>query len=230
MDSLGKAAVAEFVATFALIFIGAGAVIQAVGSGQLDLVGVALAHGLVLAIMVSVTGHISGGQVNPAVTIALWVAGKIPTFRAGILIVAQLLGAVVGAVLLRFVVGGDLFDAGGAGAPALGPDVSVGTGIVLEAILTFFLVFVVFGTAIDTRGPWNKTAGFTIGLAIAFDILAFGPLTGAAMNPARWFGPALVGGLWSDAIVWIVGPIAGGIIASVVYTSVFLRSKEPVAP
>jgi MIP family channel proteins len=230
MDSLGKAAVAEFVATFALIFIGAGAVIQAVGSGQLDLVGVALAHGLVLAIMVSVTGHISGGQVNPAVTIALWVAGKIPTFRAGILIVAQLLGAVAGAVLLRFVVGGDLFDAGGAGAPALGPDVSVGTGIVLEAILTFFLVFVVFGTAIDARGPWNKTAGFTIGLAIAFDILAFGPLTGAAMNPARWFGPALVGGLWSDAIVWIVGPIAGGIIASVVYTSVFLRSKEPVAP
>jgi aquaporin Z len=230
MDSLGKAAVAEFVATFALIFIGAGAVIQAVGSGQLDLVGVALAHGLVLAIMVSVTGHISGGQVNPAVTIALWVAGKIPTFRAVILIVAQLLGAVVGAVLLRFVVGGDLFDAGGAGAPALGPDVSVGTGIVLEAILTFFLVFVVFGTAIDARGPWNKTAGFTIGLAIAFDILAFGPLTGAAMNPARWFGPALVGGLWSDAIVWIVGPIAGAIIASVLYTSVFLRSKEPVAP
>ena len=230
MDSLGKAAVAEFVATFALIFIGAGAVIQAVGSGQLDLVGVALAHGLVLAIMVSVTGPISGGLVNPAVTIALWVAGKIPTFRAGILIVAQLLGAVVGALLLRFVVGGDLFDAGGAGAPALGPDVPVGTGIVLEAILTFFLVFVVFGTAIDAGGPWNKTAGFTIGLAIAFDILAFGPLTGAAMNPARWFGPALVGGLWSDAIVWIVGPIAGAIIASVLYTSVFLRSKEPVAP
>jgi MIP family channel proteins len=230
MDNVGKAAVAEFVATFALIFIGAGAVIQAVGNGQLDLVGVALAHGLVLAIMVSVTGHISGGLVNPAVTIALWVAGKIPSFRAGILIVAQLLGAVAGALLVRFVVGGDLFDAGGAGAPALGPDVSVGTGIVLEAILTFFLVFAVFGTAIDARGPWNKTAGFTIGLVIAFDILAFGPLTGAAMNPARWFGPALVGGLWDDAIVWIVGPIAGGIIASVVYTSVFLRGKEPVAP
>jgi MIP family channel proteins len=230
MDSLGKAAVAEFVATLALVFIGAGAVIQAVGSGQLDLVGVALAHGLVLAIMVSITGHISGGMVNPAVTIALWVAGKVTTFRAGILIVAQLLGAVVGAVLVRFVVGGDLFDAGGAGAPALGPDVSVGIGIVLEAILTFFLVFAVFGTVIDARGPWNKTAGFTIGLVIAFDILAFGPLTGAAMNPARWFGPALVGGLWDDAIVWIVGPIAGAIIASVVYTSVFLRSKEPVAP
>jgi aquaporin Z len=168
--------------------------------------------------------------VNPAVTIALWVAGKLPTLRAGVLIVAQLLGAVVGALLVRFVVGGDLFDTGGAGAPALGPDTAVGTGIVLEAILTFFLVFVVFGTAVDTRGPWNKTAGFTIGLVIAFDILAFGPFTGAAMNPARWFGPALVGGIWSDAVVWIVGPIAGAIIASVVYTAVFLRRQEPAAP
>jgi glycerol uptake facilitator-like aquaporin len=115
MESLGKAAVAEFVATFALIFVGAGAVILAVGTGQLDLVGVALAHGLVLAVMVSVTGHISGGLVNPAVTIALWTAGKISTQRGAVLIVAQLLGAVVGALLVRFVVGGELFDAGGAG-------------------------------------------------------------------------------------------------------------------
>ncbi len=189
MESLGKAAVAEFVATFALIFVGAGAVILSTGTGQLDLVGVALAHGLVLAIMVSVTGHISGGLVNPAVTIALWTAGKISTQRGAVLIVAQLLGAVVGALLVRYAVGGDLFDAGGAGAPALGPGVAVGRGIVIEAILTFFLVFAVFGTAVDDRGPWNKTAGFTIGLVIAFDILAFGPFTGAAMNPARWFGP-----------------------------------------
>jgi MIP family channel proteins len=230
MESLGKAAVAEFVATFALIFVGAGAVILAVGTGQLDLVGVALAHGLVLAVMVSVTGHVSGGLINPAVTIALWTAGKISTQRGAVLIVAQLLGAVVGALLVRFVVGGELFDAGGAGAPALGPDVAVGKGIVLEAILTFFLVFVVFGTAVDDRGPWNKTAGFTIGLTIAFDILAFGPFTGAAMNPARWFGPALVGGLWDDALVWIVGPIAGGIIAGVLYTTVFLRRRDPATP
>ena len=229
MESLGKAAVAEFVGTFGLIFVGAGAVIVA-SSGQLDLVGVALAHGLVLAIMVSVTGHISGGQINPAVTIALWAAGKIATARGAVLIVAQMLGAVVGALLLRYVVGGASFDAGGAGAPALGPGVAVGKGIVIEAILTFFLVFVVFGTAVDDRGPWNKTAGFTIGLTIAFDILAFGPLTGAAMNPARWFGPALVGGLWDDALVWIVGPIAGAIIAGVLYTTVLLRGREPATP
>jgi aquaporin Z len=229
MESLGKAAVAEFVATFALIFVGAGAVILS-ASGELDLTGVALAHGLVLAVMVSVIGHISGGLVNPAVTIALWSAGRIGTRRGAALIVAQLLGAVVGAVLVRFVVGADAFDAGAAGAPTLRADVAVGKGIVLEAILTFFLVFVVFGTAIDDRGPWNRTAGFTIGLVIAFDILAFGPLTGAAMNPARWFGPALVGGLWDDPLVWIVGPIAGGILAGVLYAWVFLRGKEPATP
>lgn len=229
MESLGKAAVAEFVATFALIFVGAGAVIVA-SSGQLDLVGVALAHGLVLAIMVSVIGHISGGQVNPAVTIALWTAGKIGTQRGAVLIVAQLVGAVMGALLLRYVVGGEAFENGGAGAPALAPTLAVGKGIVLEAILTFFLVFVVFGTAVDDRGPWNKTAGFTIGLTIAFDILAFGPLTGAAMNPARWLGPALVGGEWADALVWIVGPIAGAIIAGVLYTAVLLRGREPATP
>ena len=229
MESLGKAAVAEFVATFALIFVGAGAVIVA-SSGQLDLVGVALAHGLVLAVMVSVTGHVSGGQVNPAVTIALWAAGKIGTQRGAVLIVAQMVGAVMGALLLRYVVGDAAFDAGGAGAPALAPSVAVGKGIVIEAILTFFLVFVVFGTAVDDKGPWNKTAGFTIGFTIAFDILAFGPLTGAAMNPARWFGPALVGGIWENAVVWIVGPISGAIIAGVLYTAVLLRGREPATP
>jgi MIP family channel proteins len=229
MGNLGKAAVAEFVATFALIFIGAGAVVLA-GTGQLDLVGIALAHGLVLAIVVSVTGHISGGHVNPAVTIALWSAGKVSTVRGAVYVAAQLLGAVVGALLLRYAVGSQLFDNAGGGTPALGLDVAVGRGIVIEAILTFFLVFAVFGTAVDDRGPWNKTAGFTIGLVIAFDILAFGPYTGAAMNPARWFGPALVSGQWNDAIVWIVGPIAGGVIAGVLYTMVFLRGKEAVTP
>jgi aquaporin Z len=230
MESLGKAAVAEFIATFALIFVGAGSVIVASSAGQLDLVGVALAHGLVLAVMVSITGHISGGQINPAVTIALWAAGKIGTQRGAVLILAQVVGAVMGALLLRYVVGGAAFDGGGGGTPALAPGMAVGKGIVLEAILTFFLVFVVFGTAVDDKGPWNKTAGFTIGLTIAFDILAFGPLTGAAMNPARWFGPALVGGQWADALVWIVGPIAGAIIAGVLYTAVLLRGREPATP
>jgi MIP family channel proteins len=229
LENTGKAAVAEFVATFALIFIGAGAVILN-ANGQLDLTGVALAHGLVLAIMVSVTAHISGGLVNPAVAISLWVTGKLPTTRAGVLIAAQLAGAVAGAFLLKLLLPTELFDAGGGGAPALGDTIAVGKGILIEAVLTFFLVFAVFGTAVDDRGPFAKTAGLTIGLVIAFDIMAFGPYTGAAMNPARWFGPALATGEWSDWFVWIVGPIAGGIIAGVLYWSAFLRDRDPTTP
>jgi aquaporin TIP len=229
VDRLGKAVVAEFVATFALIFIGAGAVIQYI-AGKLDLTGVALAQGLVLAIVVSITAHISGGLVNPAVAISLWVTGKLPSFRTIALIVAELAGAVAGAYLLKFLVPAAQFDAGGAGAPALGDGIAVGKGILIEAAATFLLVYAVFGTAIDQRGPFAKTAGFPIGLVIAFDIMAFAPYTGAAMNPARWFGPALAGGLWDNWYVWVVGPIAGGIIAGVLYWAVFLRDEEPATP
>lgn len=229
MEDTGKAAVAEFVTTFALIFVGAGAVILN-ANGQLDLTGVALAQGLVLAIMVSITAHISGGLVNPAVTISLWVTGKIATTRAGVLIGAELAGAVAGALLLRFLLPTELFDVGTGGIPALGDGIAVGKGILIEAVTTFFLVFAVFGTAVDDRGPFSKTAGLTIGLVIAFDIMAFGPYTGAAMNPARWFGPALATMDWANWYVWIVGPIAGGIIAGVLYWSVFLKDKEPATP
>ncbi len=225
METTGKAAVAEFVATFALIFVGAGSVVTA-GFG-LDLTGIALAHGLVLAVMVSVTGHLSGGLVNPAVTAGLWVAGKLPSSRAVALVGAQILGAVAGAYLLRYVAPADAFDAASGGVPALAPDIAAGKGIVIEAVTTFLLVFVVFGTAVDPRGPFAKTAGFTIGLVIAFEIMAFGPYTGAAMNPARWFGPALATGSWSDWFVWIVGPVAGAIIAAVLYSTVFLKEERP---
>lgn len=229
MESIGKAAVAEFVATFALIFVGAGAVILN-ANGQLDLTGVALAHGLVLAIMVSITAHISGGLVNPAVAISLWVTGKLPTSRASVLIVAEVAGAVAGAFLLRFLIPGELFDGGGGGIPALGDGIAVGRGVLIEAVTTFFLVFAVFGTAVDDRGPFSKTAGLTIGLVIAFDIMAFGPYTGAAMNPARWFGPALATNDWADWYVWIVGPVAGGIVAGVLYWGAFLKDKDPATP
>ncbi len=229
MEGTGRAAVAEFVATFALVFVGAGAVILN-ANGQLDLTGVALAHGLVLAIMVSITVHISGGMVNPAVAISLWVTGKVSSPRAGALILAQLAGAIAGAFLLRFLVPSEMFDSGNGGIPALGDAVTIGKGILIEAVTTFFLVFAVFGTVVDDRGPYSRTAGFTIGLVIAFGIMAFAPYTGAAMNPARWFGPALATTDWSDWYVWIVGPIAGGIIAGVLYWSVFLKDKEPATP
>jgi MIP family channel proteins len=180
--------------------------------------------------MISVTAHISGGLVNPAVTIGLWVAGRIPSQRGVILIGAQLLGAVAGALLLKYLVPTALYDAGSGGTPALAQGIAAGKGIVIEATTTFFLVFAVFGTAVDPRGPWSKTAGLTIGLVIAFDIMAFGPYTGAAMNPARWFGPALVFGDWANWYVWIIGPVAGGIIAAVLYATVFLKDQEPATP
>jgi aquaporin Z len=223
-----QAAAAEFVATFALIFVGAGASILYL-NGVLDLTGVALAHGLVLAIMVSITAHLSGGLVNPAVSVSLWVTGKLAGNRAAILIAAQVLGAVAGAFVLRALAPAQAWDAASGGTPALADGYAAAKGVMVEAFTTFFLVFAVYGTAVDDRGPFAKTAGFTIGLVIAFDILAFGPYTGAAMNPARWFGPALAAGDWSDWYVWIVGPVAGAIVAGVVYWGVFLRESVAAA-
>jgi glycerol uptake facilitator protein len=169
-------------------------------------------------------------MVNPAVAISLWVTGKVPSGRAGALIAAEVAGAVAGAFLLRFLLPSEMFDAGSGGIPALGDGVAAGRGILIEAVTAFFLVFAVFGTIVDDRGPYSKTAGLTVGLVIAFDIMAFGPYTGAAMNPARWFGPALATAEWANWYVWIVGPIAGGIVAGVVYWAVFLKDKEPATP
>lgn len=224
-----KAAVAEFVATFALILIGAGATILYL-NGVLDLTGVALASGLVLAIMVSITAHLSGGFVNPAVSVSLWATGKLAGDRAAILIGAEVLGAVAGALVLRALAPAQAWEAAQGGTPALADGYAAAKGVLVEAITTFFLVFAVFGTVVDDRGPFEKTAGFTIGLVLAFGILAFGPYTGAAMNPARWFGPALAANDWADWYVWVVGPLAGGIVAGVVYWSVFLRDRDAAAP
>ncbi len=227
MDNVGKAAIAEFVGTFALIFFGAGAIIM---TGGQDLVAIALAHGLAIAIMVSIMAQISGGVFNPAIQVALWVTGKMPSARSGVYIVAQLLGAVAAAYLLKYLVPAVAFDGVTGGVPALGPGIAVGKGIAIEATLTFFLVWAVFGTAVDDRGPLAKTAGFTIGLIITIDIFMGAAWTGAAMNPARWFGPALATNDWSNWWVWIVGPIAGGIIAGVAYWYLFLRDRETATP
>lgn len=231
MEDIGKSAVAELIATFALTFVGAGAVLMT-GVADGGLVGVALAHGVTLAIMVSITGHISGGAVNPAVAIGLWVTGKLDTPRAVVYVVAEVAGAVLAAALLKLVVPASIFDAGNGGAPLVNTAAGMGAGkaVLLEAILTFFLVFAVYGTVVDTRGPFAKTAGFTIGLVLTVDILAGGPLTGAAMNPARAIGPELIAGTWTDWWVYWVGPIAGGIIAGVVYWGVFLRGRELAPP
>jgi MIP family channel proteins len=222
-------ALAEFVATFALIFIGCGAVIVAGPSiGGSGLVGVALAHGLVLFVMVSVIGHISGGHVNPAVTIGAWVTGQIKTGMAGLYIVAQLAGATFGALLLRAAVPESLWKPSFLGSPTVAHagGITNAKAVIIEAILTFFLVFAVYGTAIDDRGPFSKIAGLSIGLVLTFDILMGGPFTGAAMNPARAFGPMLASGHWTDWWVYWIGPIGGSIVAAAVYWFGFLGGRE----
>jgi len=223
-----RRAAAEFVGTFALIFIGVGAIAAGAAGG---LTGIALAHGLAIAVMVSAVGHISGGHFNPAVTLGFLATRRIDPVLGGIYIVTQAIAATVAAVLLRW-----LLPAGGAaveaGTPAVGPGVGSFDAMVLEAILTFFLVWVVFATAVDARGTFKSIAGLAIGLTITLDILAAGPLTGAAMNPARAFGPELVSGTWSDAWVWYLGPAFGGVVAALAYERLYLSplAPEPVGP
>ncbi len=225
--SIGRATVAELVATFAFVLVSSGAIVAT--NVGIDQMGAALATGLALGVAVSGVSHLSGGHVNPAVTIGLWVTGKIEPTRAVAYIFAQLLGAILGALLLRFLVPSFIYDATGGGVPTLSPVLGVGKGIAIEATITFILVFVFFGTLVDARGGWSKTGGIIIGLAAASNVMVFGPYTGAAMNPARWLGPAFAAQLWSDWYVWIAGPLVGGILAALLYRGIFLHQPVPRA-
>ena len=208
--------VAEFIGTFTLIFIGVGAIAaDHATNGALGLTGIALAHGLAIAVMVSATAAISGGHLNPAVTLGLLAAGKVRGGTALSYIVAQCLGAIVAAFLVKMAMPGAWLDAVGMGTPALGDGVTVGQAVVMEVILTFFLMFVVYGTAVDARAP--KMAGLFIGLTVALDITAGGPVSGAAMNPARHLGPALLGGGLQNVWIYWVGPILGAVLAALIY-------------
>ncbi len=215
-----KAALAELIGTFALIFMGAGSILADVMTGgKVGLTGIAFAHGLAIATMVSATAHLSGGHLNPAVTAGVVVSGRLPVRSGIVYLVAQLAGASLAAFFLTASFPEAVRKAAMLGTPALAPGVSAGTGIVVEAILTFFLVFAVFGTVIDDRGP--KVGGLFIGLVIVMDILAGGALTGAAMNPARAFGPALFAGAWTNQAVYWIGPLLGGAVAGWLYHTVF---------
>jgi len=192
-----------------------------------DLVGVALAHGLVIAVMASAVGHISGGHFNPAVTFGFLITGRMTFSLALVYWVAQFAGAVLAALFLTGLLPDALTDPVNLGVPAIAGGIGAGAGLVIEAILTFFLVWVIFATAADERGTFKSIAGLAIGFTITLDILAGGPLTGAAMNPARAFGPELVQGIWDDFWVYWIGPLAGGGLAALLYELLYLR---PLAP
>lgn len=212
-----KQYLAEFIATFTLIFIGAGSVVvNAFGGGGLGLVGIALAHGLAIALGVAAIGHISGAHINPAVTIALMSTKRMSVSRGAGYIVAQLLGAVLGAWLLVNIYPSGAVDAAGLGTPKLSGGMTFGSGMLLEGILTFFLILSVFGSAVDSRGP-KGLAPYVIGLTVAMDVLLGGPFTGAALNPARAFGPALVSGHWANHAIFWIGPIVGAVLGAQVY-------------
>lgn len=226
---LSTSLVAELIGTFALIFIGAGA--GALGIG--GLVGVAFAHGLVIVGFAYAYGHISGTHINPAVTLGVWAAGKIDSARALSYVVFQILGGVLGALALRWVLGG---TGTGLGATTLARDLSAGgttititpvIGFVVEAILTFFLVNQVMNAGIS--GKATIPGGLAIGFTLVFCILMGGPLTGASLNPARTLGPAVATGNFSDLWVYLAGPIVGGVAAGLLYKG-FFEERERGEP
>ena len=219
--------IAEFVGAFALMFVGGGAIMTL---GPDNVVGIALAHGLVIAVMASAVGHISGGHFNPAVTLAFLVTRRMKPLLAGVYWASQFAGTTLAALLLWWVYPNDLVDAAKLGAPLLSQRLGTGQGLFVEALLTFFLVWVIFATAADPRGSFTSIAGLAIGFTITLDILAGGPLTGAAMNPARALGPELVQNVWSDFWVYIVGPLLGAAAAAIAYDRLYLRQPAPVLP
>ena len=204
------------------VFIGAGSIVtNTYLHGTVGLIGIALAHGLALSLVISIFGATSGAHINPAVTIGFLVTRRIMRLLGVVYIVAQLAGAALAGLLLQAFFPDAVWQAAQLGTPGITPGVSPGIGILLEAVLTFFLLMAVFGTAVDERAP--KIGGFGIGLMVLVDILVGGPLTGAAMNPARTFGPALAGGFWDNHFVYWVGPIIGAVLASLFYEYVILR-------
>ena len=229
MYNLPQKLLAEFIGTFALIFFGAGAVCAdwyPHASNALGLTGIAIANGLAIALMVTALGHISGGHFNPAITIGFWVTKRLTTVDTVAYWIAQLLGAIVAAYILKSVIPDDTWHAVALGTPMFARDFTRFAGMVLEGITTFFLVLTVFATAVEERSiAVRPVAGFAIGLTIFIGVLVAGPFTGGALNPARAFGPALASAHWQNQGVYWVGPLAGGFLAGFLYDALFLKKS-----
>ena len=219
----------EFIGTFALVFVGSLSIMMAQGTNAPAGVGlliVAVATGLTMAVMVSALLRISG-HFNPAITLGFVVARRIDGVMAGIYLAGQLLGGIAASFVVKALVPIALFTAARGGGQLIALGVSGGQAFVLELIATFFLVWVVFGTAVDPQAP--RLGGLPIGLTMTIGILAIGPLTGGSLNPARSVGPALATGIFEGQVIFWMGPIVGGVLAALLYDQLFLRrSLEPV--
>jgi MIP family channel proteins len=212
-----KKYLAELVATFGFVFLAAGSVLtNQYVTGLLGNVGIALAHGLALMAMVYAVVSISGAHINPAITVAVWVTKKIKAKDAIGYVISQLTGSLIAAALLAWIF--PFEKVLHLGAPALGINVTFFGAILIEALLTFLLAFTIFGIADKNH------AGLAIGAMLTGAVLVGGPLTGAAVNPARAFGPALVSGFWKNHLVYWIGPVVGAVIAGWLY--MLLKKKE----
>jgi aquaporin Z len=225
---------AEFIGTFSFVFIGAGAAaVVGDGVGLPGIAAVAFAHGLTIMAFAFAYGSVSGGHMNPAVTIGVLAVGAMRLGDAIGYIVSQLLGGIAGALLLRTVLGG---AATGLGMPALAHDLVLGptsltitpyAGFIIEAVLAFFLVTVVLSTAVAGRA--GSLAPLAIGMTLTFTILAGGALTGAPFNPARALGPMVATGNFSDAWLYVTAPLVGAIIAAFLHTGLARLAHEGMA-
>jgi aquaporin Z len=221
-SGLTKRLIVEFLGPFALCFAGIGTIVMTQGG---DIVAIALAHGLAIGLMVMAVGHVSGGHFNPAVTSAMIATRKIDPQTGLMYIVAQLAGAGVAAIAILLTFPESMTDPVNLAVPAVGPGFSSGNALIAEIITTFFLVFVIFGIAVDKRSP-KPVYGLVIGLTITMGILATGAVSGAALNPARWFGPALIGGHFDNLWIWIAGPILGGVAAGFLQNDILLAGEK----
>ncbi len=224
-----KIALAELIGTFALCFIGimaisGGSIIGVTGAASLTTV--ALAHGLTIFVMVAALGAISGAHFNPAVTFGFVVTGRMNPVTGLMYWISQLVGATLAGFLLVLHFGA---NAVAAATPTLASTLLPSSGFMLEVATTFFLTLVIFGSAVDPRAP-KSVYPLAIGMTVALDIMAIGPLTGAAMNPARVFGPALASGHWNDHWLYWLAPLAGGAIAGLLYHFVLAEPAAPVSP
>jgi len=220
MSQEAKKFLVEMIGTFALVFFGAGAILQHQVTQAVGITGIAVAHGMAILVCVYAFGHISGGHFNPAVTFGMLTTKRIGFGGAISYWIAQLAGACIGAWILSFTYSGPT-DAM-LGSLTLAPGITPMRGMILEAIMAFMLVIVIFGTAVDPRAP-KGFAGLAIGLTLVGNILVGGSLTGAAFNPARAFGPALIAGHWQDQWVYWVGPLLGGAVAALLYDRMLLE-------
>ncbi|MDE3053691.1 MAG: aquaporin [Gemmatimonadota bacterium] len=232
MQDLKRPVAAEFLGTLGVVFIGGATIMNGYAANAaapmaVPLVDVAIAYGLAFAVLVTATMHVSG-HLNPAITIGLAVTRRLSVKAAAWYVVAQCAGAALAALALRGLYPADAGHLSRLGGQWVASNVGTMQAIGLEAVATFVLVFVFFGTIVDPRAP--RVGGFAAGLAVCADVLAIGPLTGASMNPARSFGPALVTGVFSGHLIYWIGPVLGGVAAAVIYDRAFLRgSPEPGA-